>query len=53
MKEALKDETSPVPTKQSTRQKQVTEREIAALSVEHEMLTKQVAEMKQFIKEND
>ena len=53
LKEALKGETSPVPTKQSTRQKQVSARETAALSVEHDLLTKQVAQMKDFIRVNE
>ena len=51
LKEASKEETP--PTKQSAKQKQISEREITALSVEHEMLAKQVAEMKEFIKTNE
>ena len=43
LREAQKGETSPVPTKLSNRQKQMSSRETAALSVEHEMLSKQVA----------
>lgn len=53
LKEAQKGETSPVPTKSSNRQKQMSSRETAALSVEHEMLSKQVAQMKEYLKANE
>lgn len=39
-------------TRQSTRQKQLSERKLAELSVEHEMLQKQVNQMKEFLQEN-
>lgn len=39
--------------KQNSRQKQASSRETAALSVEHEMLSKQVAQMKEFLRVNE
>ena len=39
-------------SRQSTRQKQLSERKLAELSVEHEMLQKQVNQMKEFLQEN-
>ena len=49
LKESKADDGS---TRQSTRQKQLSERKLAELSVEHEMLQKQVNQMKEFLQEN-
>ena len=44
--------TSPAPSSSASASK-VTARDVAALSVEHEMLTQQIEEMKKFIQENE
>ena len=46
LKESKADDGS---TRQSTRQKQLSERKLAELNVEHEMLQKQVNQMKEFL----
>ena len=49
LKESKADDGS---NRQSTRQKQLSERKLAELNVEHEMLLKQVNQMKEFLQEN-